>query len=44
MHRSAKCRGKSPPSAFVATVNEELTALFYRRQYTARVRESRAAV
>ncbi len=30
--------------AFVATVNEELAALFYRRQYTARVRESRAAV
>lgn len=28
----------------MATVNEELTALFYRRQYTARVRESRAAV
>ena len=30
--------------AFVATVNEELTALFYRRQYNARIRESRAAV
>ena len=29
---------------FVATVNEELTALFYRRQYDARIRESRAAV
>lgn len=29
---------------FVAAVNEELTALFYRRQYNARVRESRAAV
>ena len=29
---------------FVATVNEELTALFYRRQYNARIRESRAAV
>ena len=29
---------------FVATVNEELTALFYRRQYSARIRESRAAV
>ena len=31
-------------SDFVATVNEELTALFYRRQYNARIRESRAAV
>lgn len=30
--------------AFVATVNEELTALFYRRQYAARIRESRSAV
>ena len=30
--------------AFVATVNEELTALFYRRQYNARIRESRTAV
>ena len=30
--------------AFVAAVNEELTALFYRRQYNARIRESRAAV
>lgn len=29
---------------FVAAVNEELTALFYRRQYNARIRESRAAV
>ena len=29
---------------FVAAVNEELTALFYRRQYDARIRESRAAV
>lgn len=29
---------------FVSTVNEELTALFYRRQYNARIRESRAAV
>ena len=29
---------------FVSTVNEELTALFYRRQYTARIRENRAAV
>ncbi|MCI9157099.1 MAG: SpoIIE family protein phosphatase [Lawsonibacter sp.] len=29
---------------FVAVVNEELTALFYRRQYNARIRESRAAV
>ena len=29
---------------FVATVNEELTALFYRRQYNARIRESRSAV
>ena len=30
--------------AFLAAVNEELTALFYRRQYNARIRESRAAV
>lgn len=30
--------------AFLGAVNEELTALFYRRQYNARVRESRAAV
>jgi stage II sporulation protein E len=29
---------------FVSTVNEELTALFYRRQYNARIRESRQAV
>ncbi len=29
---------------FLAAVNEELTALFYRRQYNARIRESRAAV
>lgn len=29
---------------FVATVNEELTALFYRRQYNVRIRESRSAV
>ena len=29
---------------FVSTVNEELTALFYRRQYNARIRESRRAV
>lgn len=29
---------------FVAAVNEELTALFYRRQYNSRIRESRAAV
>ena len=29
---------------FVSAVNEELTALFYRRQYNARIRESRAAV
>ena len=28
----------------LAAVNEELTALFYRRQYDARIRESRAAV
>ena len=31
-------------SDFVSTVNEELTALFCRRQYNARIRESRAAV
>ena len=30
--------------AFVVAVNEELTALFCRRQYNARIRESRAAV
>lgn len=30
--------------AFLEAVNQELTALFYRRQYNARVRESRAAV
>ena len=30
--------------AFVAAVNDELTALFCRRQYSARIRESRAAV
>ena len=30
--------------AFLRTVNEELTALFYRRQYAARIRENRAAV
>ena len=30
--------------AFLEAVNQELTALFYRRQYDARVRESRAAV
>lgn len=30
--------------AFLSAVNEELTALFYRRQYNARVRESRSAV
>lgn len=30
--------------AFLAAVNEELTALLYRRQYNARIRESRAAV
>ena len=30
--------------SFVAAVNEELAALFYRRQYNARIRESRAAV
>ena len=29
---------------FLDTVNEELTALFYRRQYQARIRESRRAV
>ena len=29
---------------FLASVNEELTALFYRRQYRARIRESREAV
>jgi len=29
---------------FLTAVNEELTALFYRRQYSARVRENRAAV
>ncbi len=29
---------------FLSAVNEELTALFYRRQYNARIRESRAAV
>jgi len=29
---------------FLSAVNDELTALFYRRQYNARVRESRAAV
>ena len=29
---------------FVTTVNEELTSLFYRRQYNARIRESRTAV
>lgn len=29
---------------FVSIVNEELTALFYRRQYNARIRESRTAV
>ena len=29
---------------FVSAVNEELTALFYRRQYNARIRESRTAV
>jgi stage II sporulation protein E len=28
----------------VTAINEELTALFYRRQYNARIRESRAAV
>ena len=31
-------------SDFVGAVNEELTALFYRRQYNARIRENRAAV
>ena len=31
-------------SDFVVAVNEELTALFCRRQYNARIRESRAAV
>ena len=30
--------------AYLAAVNEELTALFYRRQYNARVRENRRAV
>lgn len=30
--------------AFLGAVNEELTALFYRRQYNARLRENRAAV
>ncbi len=30
--------------AFLAAVNEEYTALFYRRQYAARLRENRAAV
>jgi len=30
--------------AFLAAVNEEFAALFYRRQYNARIRESRAAV
>lgn len=29
---------------FLSAVNEELTALFYRRQYQARIRDSRAAV
>jgi len=29
---------------FLGAVNEELTALFYRRQYDARIRENRAAV
>lgn len=40
-HFSARCIHFP---AFVATVNEELTALFYRRQYNAHIRESRAAV
>lgn len=31
-------------STFLAVVNEELTALFYRRQYNARIQESRTAV
>lgn len=31
-------------SAFLGAVNEEFAALFYRRQYNARIRESRAAV
>jgi len=30
--------------SFLEAVNEELTALFYRRQYQARIRDSRAAV
>ena len=30
--------------AFVEAVNQELTALLYRRQYNARIQESRAAV
>lgn len=30
--------------AFIEAVNAELTALFYRRQYTSRIRESRTAV
>lgn len=30
--------------AFLAAVNEEITALLYRRQYSARLRENRAAV
>lgn len=30
--------------AFLGAVNEELTALFYRRQYNARLRENRSAV
>lgn len=30
--------------AFLSTVNEEFSALFYRRQYDARIRESRSAV
>ncbi len=30
--------------AFLAAVNEELTALLYRRQYNSRIQDSRAAV
>lgn len=40
-HFSQRCLYFSP---FLAAVNEEFAALFYRRQYNARIRESRAAV
>lgn len=41
LHFTSRC---AKWSEFLEVVNEELTALFYRRQYNARIRENRTAV